>query len=123
METMFVTITGSNHYYGLKPFKVGGILKLVKDKHNHFDSEAIEAKMPYIDTVGFVANSPNTTFKGTYSAGRLYDSIGDYCYARVMFVTHSSVIALVLPDEVGTVCGKMFEDEEEEDVNHLAEVD
>lgn len=31
METMFVTITGTNHYYGLKPFKVGSILKLVKD--------------------------------------------------------------------------------------------
>ena len=99
METMFVTITGTNHYYGFKPFKVGGILKLVKDKHNHFDSEAIEAKMPY--------------------AGRLYDSIGDYCYARVMFVTHSSVIALVLPEEVGCVCGKMFEDEEDEDVIHF----
>ena len=119
METMFVTITGANYYYGLKPFKVGGILKLVKDKNNHFDSEAIEVKMPYIDTVGFVANSPNTTFKGTYSAGRLYDSIGDYCYARVMFVTHSSVIALVLPDEVGGVCGKMFEDEEDEDIIHF----
>ena len=118
METMFVTITGTNHYYGLKPFKVGGIVKLVKDKHNDFDSEAIAAKMPYIDTVGFVANSPNTTFKGTYSAGRLYDSIGDYCFARVMFVTHSSVIALVLPDEAGSVCEKMFEDEEE-DVIHF----
>ena len=59
MEATFITITGTNHYYGLKPFKVGGIVKLVKDNHNHFDSEAIEAKMPYIDTVGFVANSPN----------------------------------------------------------------
>ena len=116
METMFVTITGANHYYGLKPFKVGGILKLVKDKHNEFDGDAIEVIMPYIDTVGYVANSPNTTFKGTFSAGRIYDSFGDYCYARVMFITHSSVIALVLPDEVAGVCGKMFEDEDNEDV-------
>ena len=110
METMFVTITGVNHYYGLKPFKVGGILKLVKDKHNDFDGDAIEVKMPYIDTAGFVANSPNTTFKGTFSAGRVYDNFGDYCYARIMFITHSSVIALVLPEEVGNVCENMFDD-------------
>ena len=120
METMFVTITGTNHYYGLKPFKVGGIVKLVKDKMNDYDCDAIAVLMPYIDTVGYVANSPNTTFKGTYSAGRIYDSIGDYCYARVMFVTHSSVIALVLPDEATSVCGKMFEDEEDgEDMMHF----
>ena len=118
METMFVTITGTNHYYGLKPFKVGGIVKLVKDKMNDYDSEAIEVKMPYIDTVGFVANSPNTTFKGTCSAGRLYDSIGDYCFARVMFITHSSVIALVLPKEAGSVCSNMF-DSEKENVIHF----
>lgn len=113
METMFVTITGTNHYYGLKPFKVGGIVKLVKDKHNDFDCEAIQVKMPYIDTVGFVANSPNTTFKGTCSAGRIYDSIGDYSFARVMFITHSSVIALVLPEEAGSVCDNMFNSENE----------
>ena len=108
METMFVTITGVNHYYGMKPFKTGGIVKLVKDKNNHFDCEALEVKMPYIDTVGYVANSPNTTFQGTVSAGRLYDKIGEFAYARVMFVTHSSVIALVLPKEADAVCEPMF---------------
>ena len=116
METKFVTITGVNHYYGLKPFKVGGILKLQKEKSNDFDSEAIVVKMPYIDTVGFVANSPNTTFKGTYSAGRIYDSIGDCAYARVMFVTHSSVIALVLPNEVNAACEKVFAGDGKEEV-------
>ena len=116
METMFVTITGANHYYGLKPFKVGSVVKLVKDKHNGFDSEAIEAVMPFIDTVGFVANSPNTTFQGTYSAGRLYDRIGETAYARVMFVTHSSVIALVLPPETNSACSQMFEGKCEKDV-------
>jgi len=118
METMFVTVTGLNHYYGLKPFKVGGILKFEKEKMNDYDSEAIAVKMPYIDTVGYVANSPNTTFKGTYSAGRLYDSVGDFCYARVMFVTHSSVIALILTEQANYVCEKMFS-ENEEDVLHF----
>ena len=114
METMFVTITGVNYYYDLKPFKVGGIVKIIKDKHNDFDSEAIKAVMPYIDTVGFVANSPNTTFQGTMSAGRIYDKIGEYAYAKVMFITHSSVIALVLPNEADAVCNAMFS----EDINN-----
>lgn len=111
MEAMFITITGANHYYGLKPFKVGTIIKLEKDKMNGYDAEAMAVKMPCIDTVGYVANGPNTTFLGTYSAGRLYDKIGEYAYARVMFVTHSSVIALVLTDEVNVVCDKMFDGE------------
>ena len=115
METMFVTITGTNHYYGLQPFKVGGIVKLVKDRFNDYDSEAIAVKMPYIDTVGYVANSPNTAFQGTFSAGRLYDNISDFAYARVMFVTHSSVIALVLTPEVNNVCDKMFDDGNDEE--------
>lgn len=113
MEATFITITGTNHYYGLKPFKVGSIVKLVKDKMNDYDGDAIAVLMPYIDSVGYVANSPNTTFKGTLSAGRIYDNIGDYAYARVMFVTHSSVIALVLPDEAGSACDNMFGSEED----------
>jgi len=108
---MLITITGVNHYYGLKPFKVGTMVKLEKDRMNGYDTEAIAVKMPYIDTVGYAANGPNTTFLGTYSACRLYDKIGEYAYARVMFVTHSSVIALVLTDEVNVVCDKMFDGE------------
>ena len=108
MDAMFITITGVNHYYDLKPFKIGRIVKLSKDKKNEFDSEAIEVLMPQIDTVGYVSNSPNTTFLGTYSAGRIYDKIEDIAYAKVMFVTHSSVIALVLPKEANVVCDEYF---------------
>ena len=54
-----------------------------------------------IDTIGYVANSTSTVYAGTVSAGRLYDKIDDYAYAQTMFITHSSVIALVLsPEEV-----------------------
>ena len=95
-NTYFVTITGINHYYGKKPFEIGRIVKLIKDKDNEYDKEAIAAYLPFIETIGYVANSVNTVYDGTISAGRLYDKIGDYAYARVMFVTHTSVIALVL---------------------------
>lgn len=98
-NTYFVTITGINHYYGKKPFGIGRIVKLIKDKDNEYDKEAIAAYLPFIETIGYVANSVNTVYDGTVSAGRLYDKIDDYAYARVMFVTHTSVIALVLDKE------------------------
>lgn len=95
-KTYFVTITGLNHYYGTKPFEIGRVIKLIKEPDNEYDNEAIVAFLPFIDKIGYVANSTNTVYQGTISAGRLYDKIEDYAYARVMFVTHSSVIALVL---------------------------
>lgn len=95
-KTYFITITGLNHYYGTKPFEIGRVIKLIKEPDNEYDNEAIVAFLPFIDKIGYVANSTNTVYQGTISAGRLYDKIEDYAYARVMFVTHSSVIALVL---------------------------
>ncbi len=98
-KAYFVTITGINHYYGKKPFEIGRVVKLIKDIDNEYDDEAILAFLPFIEKIGYVANSTNTVYAGTISAGRLYDKIEDYAYARVMFVTHSSVIALVLDKE------------------------
>ena len=113
-NTYFVTITGINHYYGKKPFGIGRIVKLIKDKDNEYDKEAIAAYLPFIETIGYVANSVNTVYDGTVSAGRLYDKIDDYAYARVMFVTHASVIALVLDKEDV----EETEDDDSDDVNN-----
>ncbi len=52
-----------------------------------------------IETIGFVANSVKTVYGGTVSAGRLYDMIDDYAFAKTLFITHSSVIALVIRAE------------------------
>ncbi|MCM1328616.1 MAG: HIRAN domain-containing protein [Ruminococcus sp.] len=95
-DAYFITITGLNHYYGKKPFEIGRIFKIIKEPDNDYDNEAICAFLPFIEKIGYVANSTNTVFQGTVSAGRLYDKIDDYAYARTMFITHSSVIALVL---------------------------
>lgn len=95
-KTYFITITGLNHYYGQKPFEIGRLIKLVKEPDNEYDAEAIAAVLPFIDKIGYVANSTNTVYQGTVSAGRLYDKIDDYAYARIMFITHTSAIALVL---------------------------
>lgn len=92
----FITITGIDHYYGKKPFEVGRVFKIIKEPDNEYDDEAICAFLPFIEKIGYVANSTRTVYQGTVSAGRLYDKIDDYAYAKAMFITHSSVIALVL---------------------------
>ena len=99
MENIFITITGISHYYGKKPFEIGRTVKLIKEPDNHYDNEAIGVYLPFIDKIGNVANSVQTVFAGTQSAGRIWDKIGESAFAQVMFVTHSSVIALVLPPE------------------------
>ncbi len=99
MADYYVTITGINHYYEKTPFQINRTIQLVKEPDNEYDSEAIRAVLPYIGTIGYVANSTNTVYSGTYSAGRLYDKIRKRAFARVMFITHSGVIAKVLPEK------------------------
>mgnify|MGYP000850819423 FL=1 len=95
-NSVLVTITGLAHYYGTKPFKVGVVIKLKKEYDNKYDDEAIRAQLPYIGTVGYVANSTYTVYSGTYSAGRLYDKIGECACAKIILITHSSVVAEVI---------------------------
>ncbi|RYM05795.1 hypothetical protein EWH99_05120 [Sporolactobacillus sp. THM7-7] len=95
-ENCFVTITGLNHYYGTKPFKIGQIIRLVKEPDNEYDSEAIRAELPFIDKIGYVANSPETVARGTSSAGRVYERFDSEALGQVLFVTHDSVICLFL---------------------------
>ena len=87
-NSVLVTITGLAHYYGTKPFKVGAVIKLKKEYDNKYDDEAIRAQLPYIGTVGYVANSTYTVYSGTYSAGRLYDKIGECACAKIILITH-----------------------------------
>ena len=96
-------------YLGLKPYKVGRIVKLCKEHNNEFDETAIRVELPFIDTVGYVANSTSTVYKGTFSAGRLYDKIGEEAFAEIMFVTHSSAIAILVDPEEGEEDGEFFE--------------
>lgn len=107
----FITITGIDHYYSKKPFEIGRVFKIIKEPDNDYDNEAICAFLPFIEKIGYVANSTRTVYQGTVSAGRLYDKIDDYAYAKTMFITHSSVIALVLDkDDVENSDGDKSDD-------------
>jgi hypothetical protein len=100
-EKYYMSIVHINSFAGIGMFRPGLILRLKKDHDNPYDDEAIAVYGSTGAKFGYVANSTSTVYAGTVSAGRLYDKIDDYAYAQTMFITHSSVIALVLsPDEV-----------------------
>ncbi len=100
MDKFFVTITGMNQYCGNNGFRTGDELRIVKDHENDFDDEAIKVEAVGLGTVGYVANSVRTVYKGTASAGRIYDKIDETATIRVMFVTHSSIIAELVAKEI-----------------------
>ncbi|MCQ2964789.1 MAG: hypothetical protein MJ203_04405 [archaeon] len=96
---IFITINAFNKFHGIKPFKIGSILKLVKEPENNYDCEAIAVELRYAGKSGYVANSVNTVIKGTMSGGRVYDKILDEDYAQVKFISNDSIIAKILTSE------------------------
>ena len=110
-QELYTTIVGLKNYEGNKVFKIGSIVKLVKEPENDYDMEAIACESKYIGKTGYIANSVNTVTKGTMSAGRIYDKIDDVSYCKVQFVSNDSVIAKVLDDnEINTLKEKNEED-------------
>ena len=96
MEKDYITITGMEYYFGNIVFKVGDVISCEKEFDNDYDEEAIKVMMKTFGKVGYVANSSRTVAKGTKSAGRIYDKVGDKFHAKVCFVTGTPVIVEVL---------------------------
>lgn len=85
--------------HGSKPFKIDGLVKLIKEPDNKYDTEAIACEMRYFGKIGYVSNSVNTVVKGSMSAGRIYDKITDEYFAKIKFITDSIAIAKVLTSD------------------------
>ena len=96
---MYITITAFQKLHGSKPLKLNGIVKLVKEPDNKYDTEAIACEMRYFGKIGYVANSTNTVVKGCMSAGRVYDKINDEYFARIKFITNTIAIAKILTSD------------------------
>ena len=98
MAAIYFTITGTDHYFGQEFFEKDMVVRLKKESDNEFDKEAIMAELPGLGLVGYVANSPRTVEGNSYSAGRLYDKIGDIAYGRVMYVLPKGVLCKLETD-------------------------
>ena len=95
MKGMYITIAGTNHYFGTEFMEKGMKVMLVKEPDNEHDREAIAVKMAGLDRIGYVANSPYTVLGECMSAGRLYDRIGDEAEAEIMYVLPKGVVCRI----------------------------
>lgn len=120
MAKQFVTIAGFSTFYGLIPFEEGQIVYLRKEPENLHDAEAIAVHLPYIGTVGYLANSPRSVVRGTMSAGRLYDTIETDAAAKVMFIAESHIICELLTKKKSRYFLSKF-DEYEAELRRLVE--
>ena len=96
MNETYVTITGFWHYYGVNPFRIGQVLKCVKEPSNPYDEDAIKVVMKEIGTVGYIANSLEFKATGTASASKIHDKVKKKFWIEVMFITSSKVICRVV---------------------------
>ena len=92
MKEIYFTITGTSHHYGQDFLKPKMKVKLIKETDNEYDKEAIKVELPGLGTIGYVANSPYTVLGESYSAGRLYDKIGDGAKGRILYVMAKGIL-------------------------------
>lgn len=95
MEKIYITITGMNHYQGTDFLKKGMKVRLIKEPDNQYDKEAIRAELEGLGKIGYVANSTYTVLGECFSAGRLYDRIGNKAVAKVKHILPKGVICSV----------------------------
>ena len=99
MKNIYFTITGTNHRYGHKFLEPDMKVELVKEPDNEFDKEAIKVEIEGLGHIGYVANSPYTVVGESYSAGRLYDKMGDKAEGKVMYKLQNAVLGKVEVEE------------------------
>ena len=99
MDKIYFTITGTNHYFGKDFLEKDMKVRLVKDPDNEYDSEAIKVELEGLGQIGHVANSPYTVCGESYSAGRLYDKIGDTAEGTILFVLNNGVLCCISDEE------------------------
>lgn len=92
MEDIYFTLTGTQYHYGKEFLEVGMRVMLEKEPDNEYDKEAIQVKVEGLGCIGYVANSPRTVVGESYSAGRLYDKIGDRAFVKVLYVMPTGVL-------------------------------
>ena len=96
---IYFTIAGTRHHFGQEFMEKDMPVRLEKEPDNDYDKEAIKVMMEGLGLVGYVANSPHTVQGESYSAGRLYDKIGDTAEGTILYVMDTGVLCfLEIPD-------------------------
>jgi len=95
MSSCYITVTGLKHYHGSDFIEPKMTLKLTKEPDNEHDREAIRVDLKGLGKIGYVANSPYTVQGESFSAGRLYDRIGDTAEATVKLILPGGLLCKV----------------------------
>ena len=98
---IYFTIAGTNHHYGQDFMKKDMKVSLEKEPDNEYDREAIKVMMEGLGLVGYFANSPYTVLGESYSAGRLYDKIGDTAEGTILYVLDKGVLCFLEIEDQG----------------------
>lgn len=95
MKQVYFTLTGTCYYYGTEFLEKDMTVCLEKEKDNEYDTEAICVRLPGFGKIGHVANSVRTRLGESWSAGRLYDRIGDTAEAKIMYIMPKGVLCRI----------------------------
>ena len=95
MKQVYFTLTGTCYHCGTEFLEKDMTVFLEKEKDNEFDTEAICVRLPGLGKIGHVANSVRTRIGESWSAGRLYDRIGDTAEAKVMYILPKGVLCVI----------------------------
>ena len=91
----YFTITGTRFHYGQHFFEKGMKVRLEKEQDNRYDREAIKVMVKGLGHVGYVANSSHTVIGDSYSAGRLYDKIGNKAKGKVVMISERGILCVL----------------------------
>lgn len=105
MAEIYFTIAGTNYHHGHDFVEPKTEVQLVKEPDNEYDKEAIKVEMPGLGLIGYVANSPYTVIGESFSAGRLYDKIGDTAIGTVLYVLPKGVLCVINAKDIVSVEG------------------
>ncbi|MDO4459719.1 MAG: HIRAN domain-containing protein [Clostridia bacterium] len=100
MAAIYFTITGTNYRHGKDFIEPKMEVMLVKEPENEYDKEAIKVEMPGLGIIGYVANSPRTVLGESYSAGRIYDKIGDTAMGTVLYNLPGGVLCELNAEDI-----------------------
>ena len=95
MSKMYFTITGTTYRYGHDFLEPNMAVRLAKEPDNEYDTEAIKVELEGMGRIGYVANSPYTVTGESFSAGRLYDKIGDTAEGTGLYVLPKGVLCCI----------------------------
>ena len=95
MAKIFITLTGTKHYFGNDFLEKGMKIRLEKEPDNEYDKEAIKVTYEGLGKIGYVANSSYTVIGDSMSAGRIYDKIGKKAKVKVALVTDHGTICSI----------------------------